>query len=163
MARVLLAKDISLAMRGKVYDACVRSCMLYGGETWPMKKEDELRLERNDRRMIRWMVGVKLSDRVSSEELRRKLNLEEIGVVLRRRRLRWFGHVERKDEKDWVKMCSHLEVDGKRPKGRPRKTWLETIQSDMRVVGLKAQDPLDRVNGERVYGGEAHQVAANPG
>ena len=42
-------------------------------------------------------------------------------------------------------MCSHLEVDGKRPKGRPRKTWLETIQSDMRGVGLKAQDALDRV------------------
>ena len=103
MACVLLAKDISLAMRGKVYDACVRSCMLYGGETWPMKKKDEeLRLERNDRRMIRWMVGVKLSDRVTSEELRRKLNLEEISVVLRRMRSRWFGHVERKDEKDWV-------------------------------------------------------------
>ena len=42
-------------------------------------------------------------------------------------------------------MCSHLEVDGKRPKGRPRKTLLETIQSDIRGVGLKAQDALGRV------------------
>ena len=125
-----------------------------------------MRIERNDRRMIRWMVGAKLSDRVSSEELRRKLNLEEIGVVLRRRRLRWFGHVERKDENDWVRMCSYLEIDGKRPKGRPRKTWLETIQSDMRGVGLKAQDALDRVKWRPgISSGRegTHRVSANPG
>jgi hypothetical protein len=39
-------------------------------------------------------------------------------------RLRWFWHVERKGYDDWVKRCTRMEVVGKRPRGRPRKTWM---------------------------------------
>ena len=31
-----------------IYSACARSIKLYGIETWPVKEEDEIRLERND-------------------------------------------------------------------------------------------------------------------
>ena len=37
-----------------------------------------------------------------------------------------------------------MEVEGKRPRGRPKKTWWETIQSDMKKVGLKTQDAVNR-------------------
>jgi hypothetical protein len=30
---------------------------------------------------------------------------------------KWFGHVERKGDDDWVKRCTRLEVVGKRPRG----------------------------------------------
>ena len=56
----------------------MRSCMLYGSETWCMKAEDEMRIERNDGKMIRWITGARLADRISSAELRRRLNLEDI-------------------------------------------------------------------------------------
>jgi len=36
-------------------------------------------------------------------------------------RLRWFGHVERKDDNDWVKRCITWEVEGIRQRGRPKK------------------------------------------
>jgi len=78
LASFLCSKDISLAVRGMVYDVCVRSCVLYGSETWCMKMEDEMRIERNDRKMIRCITGVKLSDKISSDELRRRLNLDDI-------------------------------------------------------------------------------------
>ena len=39
--------------------------MLYGSEAWPVKEEDIKRLERNDVRMIRWICGVRLNDKVS--------------------------------------------------------------------------------------------------
>jgi hypothetical protein len=48
--------------------------------------------------------------------------VEPITDVCRRNRLRWFGHVERKGDDDWVKRCTRLEVVGKRPRSRPRKT-----------------------------------------
>ena len=50
---------------GKIFNACVRSVLLYGSECWAMRKEDKARLERNDRAMLRWICGVKISDRVS--------------------------------------------------------------------------------------------------
>jgi len=65
--------------------------------------------------------------------------------VIRNRWLRWFGHVERKDAGNWVRKCMTLEVDGKRPRGRPKKTWWETIESDMKIVGLKREDAVDRI------------------
>ncbi len=39
---------------------------------------------------------------------------------MRRRRLRWFGHVERKKVDDWVNACRNLEVAGCRGRGRPK-------------------------------------------
>ena len=48
-----------------------------------------------------------------------------IGDMVRRSRLRWFGHVERKmhaNFDDWVSKCRFMEVEGKRRAGRSRKT-----------------------------------------
>ena len=136
----LMHKGIVLKLKGKLYDVSVRSSMLYGSETWALRKGDELKLERNDMRMIRWICGTKLTNRIPSEELRGRLGLEDIRSVIRRRRLRWFGHVERSGE-SWIKKCTDFEVDGKRCKGRPRKSWGEVIAADL---GLSRKDTLDR-------------------
>ena len=71
--------------------------MLYGSETWAMSRDNEARLERNEMKMIRWMAGVKLTDRFRNSCLRERLGLEDIQLILRKRRLRWFGHVERRE------------------------------------------------------------------
>jgi len=71
--------------------------MLHGSETWPVRKENEA-LQRAEMRMVRWMGGVKLQDRVSSKELRGRLELDNIISVLQQNRLRWYGHVLRKED-----------------------------------------------------------------
>ena len=40
------------------------------------------------------------------------------------------GHVLRKDDDDWEKKCMEYEVEGPRPRGRPRRTWTEVVQED---------------------------------
>ena len=57
---------MSLKLKGKVYVMCVRSAMVYGSETWAMNVEQSARLERTEMRMVRWMCGVSLRDRVPS-------------------------------------------------------------------------------------------------
>ena len=39
-----------------------RSSMLNGSETWPVRTENAVALQRAARRMVRWMWGVKLKD-----------------------------------------------------------------------------------------------------
>ena len=100
LSPILTARSASLQLKGKVYRACVQSVMVYGSETWAMKGEDMQRLERTERMMIRWMCGVRLSDKKASAELSSRLDIDSVSVVVRRGRLRWFGHVERKQPDD---------------------------------------------------------------
>ena len=57
-------------------------------------------MNRTEMSMIRWMCGVKLNDRKKNEELRELLGLEPVSLIIKKSRLRWFGHVERKDDND---------------------------------------------------------------
>ena len=62
--------------------------------------------------MVRWMCGVTLKDRITSEKLRNSLSIEAVTDIVERGRLRWLGHVERKADDDWVKKCTKVEVVG---------------------------------------------------
>jgi len=57
-------KDVSLIMRGRLYSSCVCSSMLHGSETWSVRKENVVALQRAEMRMVRWMCGVKLKNRL---------------------------------------------------------------------------------------------------
>jgi len=57
-----------MIMRVKLYSNCVRSSKLHGSETWPVRKENEVALQRAKMRIVRWMCDVKVKDRVRSKE-----------------------------------------------------------------------------------------------
>ena len=50
----------------------------------------------------------------------------------------------RKDDNDWVKKCMEFEVVGSRPRGRPKRTWLEVMQRDRQVNGFSRDDAMVR-------------------
>ena len=80
------------------------------------------------------MCSVKVKDRVPSKELREILGIDDIILILQQNRLRryhWYGHVLRKEDTDWVKKCMEYEVEGSRPRGRPKKTWREVVQKKL--------------------------------
>jgi len=70
--------------------------------------------------MVRWMCGIKLQDRVPSKRLRERLGLDAIISARQQKRLRWYGHVLHKEDNGWVKKCMEYEVEGARPRGRPK-------------------------------------------
>jgi len=84
---LLTNKDISLIVRGRLYSSCVQSSMLHGSETWPIKKENEVALRRVEIRMVRWMSGIKLQDRVLSKGLKERLGLDDIISVSQQNKL----------------------------------------------------------------------------
>jgi len=58
--------------------------------------------QRPEMRMVRWMCGIKLKDRFPSKQLRERLGIDDIALVLQ--------HVLRKEDDDWVKKCMEYEV-----------------------------------------------------
>jgi len=97
--------------------------MLHRSETWPVRKENEVALQQAEMRMVRWMYNVKVKDRVPSKELRERVGIDDIILILQQNRLRWYGHVLRKEDNDWVKKCTEYEAEGSRPRDRPKSTW----------------------------------------
>ena len=90
---LLTNKDVSLIMRGRLYSSCVWSSKLHGSETWPVKKENVVSVQRAEMRMVRWMCGVKLKDRLPSKELRERLGWRHGVVVSRVRQWTKLTHV----------------------------------------------------------------------
>ena len=145
LSPLLTARGASLKIKGKLYSIYVQSVMMYGSETWAMKVDDVQRLERTERMMIRWMCGVTLKDKKSSEDLRKRLGILSVSDRVRQGRLRWFGHVERRDADDWLSACRRLEVSGEKSRGRYRKTWNECVSDDLKKLHLRKEDVQDRV------------------
>jgi len=64
-----------------------------------------------------------------------RLGIECIIDVVRRSRLQWFGHVERKNSNGWVSVCRNFGVNGVRDRGMARKTRGDCVK-DLVEFGL---------------------------
>jgi len=56
--------------------------------TWSVRKENKVAVQQAEMRMVRWMCGIKLQDRVPSKGLRERLGLDDIISALEQNRLR---------------------------------------------------------------------------
>ena len=115
--------------------------MLHANETWPLTKTN---LQRNDRAMIRQISSIKPEDvaMVRSRELLAKLELLDLNLILRERRLRWFGHVERSSGA--IRTACDIQIHGRRGAGRPKLTWKKLTERDCREWKLTTVDPQER-------------------
>ena len=141
---VLSSRHLSFKTRGHVYSSCVWSTMLHASETWPLTKPSLQRLQRNDRAMIRQICNIKPQDtaNIRSTELLARLGIEDLDLILKERRLRWYGHVECSNGA--VKTAFDIQIVGKRGPGRPKMTWKQLKERDCREWKLSAIDPHDR-------------------
>ncbi|VFR02670.1 unnamed protein product [Cuscuta campestris] len=130
-------------MKGKFYRSVVRPAMLYGAECWAVKKTHVCRLHAVEMRMLRWMCGKTRLDKISNEVIRCQVGMAPVEDKLREARLRWFGHVRRRDADAPVRRCERITVIG-RSRGRLRKNWKEVIRQDLGLLNLTEDMALDR-------------------
>ena len=71
--------------------------------------------------------------------------IAKLGEKLRNVRLRWYGHVKRREEDYVGKRMMEMAVPGRRKRGRPRRRWMDLVREDMERVGAREGDEVDRV------------------
>ncbi|CAN6677616.1 unnamed protein product [Malus baccata var. baccata] len=117
-----------LKLKGKFYRTTIRPTMLYGTKCWAVKHQHVYKMGVAEMRMLRWMCGHTRKDKIRNEDIRGKM---------RENRLRWFGHVQRRPTDAPVRRCDYgTEVQGRRGRGRPRKTLEETLRKDLEYLDL---------------------------
>ena len=113
---VLCDRRMNMKIKGKVYRIVERPALMYGAETWALKKAQENKLEVAEMRMLRWIIN---------ERIRGTTKVGEITKKVQERRLKWYGHVMRREEHYIGRRAMVMKVQGRRKRGRPKRRWLD--------------------------------------
>jgi len=98
--KIWKAKDVSNKTKVRLYETFVVPVLLYGSECWCLRKEDERKILTAEMTWLRKILHVTRRDRIKTIDIRETLQQKETMVdKIRRRRLTWFGHVSRMDER----------------------------------------------------------------
>ena len=143
---VIYDKKVPVKLKHKIYKTVIRPTMPYGAECWTIKKKDEMLMNKTEMRMLRWIPGVSLREHKRNEEIREAATVQPIATHLMQKRLRWHGHVRRRDESRMTRTVLGMLVEGVRPRGRPAFRYMDTFKRYIKKNGLIYVNLLDRKN-----------------
>ena len=141
---VFYDRKISLRLKAKVYEAIIRPALTYGSECWAMNVTNKRTIATTEMRMLRGILGVSRREHMRNDDIRRILHVSPIDEVMRGGRLRWFGHVQRRDANNVTRRVLNLAIPGAIRRGRPKKIWHQQLKDDMTDVGVTHDVALDR-------------------
>ena len=105
-----------------------------------MRSAERRKVNVLEMKCLRSLVGVSRMDRVRNEEVSRRAGIErELASRADQRVLRWFGHVERKDEYRMARTVLMAKVSGGRVQGRPRLGWMDGVKVALGKRGMTVE------------------------
>ena len=132
-----------------MYRALVVSVSLYGSEAWATTLADRRRLDVFfDMRCQRRLLRVFWQQHISNHSIRERTKQPTASSILRQRRLRWFGHLHRMPSSLPARRVYYFNTNihgWKRPRGRPKTTWADSIKHDLNSAGLDTTNAAQMV------------------
>ena len=107
------------------------------------KKQME-EMEVAEMKMLRFAMAATRKDKIRNDYIRGTVKVERLGIKMREGRLRWYGHVMRRDQKYVGRKMMEMEVPGRRKRGRPKRRFLDVVKKDTGEVGAKETDVKNR-------------------
>ena len=98
-----------------------------------------------DQWCLRMLLGINWHQHVRNDEVRWQTKQPHLSAIVQSRRLSLFGHIARMpDETDAQQILTASSAGNwTRPLGRPRITWMKTIQQDLKSSDLNMDDAVD--------------------
>lgn len=141
LLKQLRSKRLSRRTKLRIYKTLIRPVLMYGCESWIMKKSDEQLLLVFERKVLRTIFGAVRENgewrRRYNFELEREFGEPSIIAVVKTQRLRWAGHLARMEENRAPSILFRNIPDGRRSKGRPKARWQDGVESDARRLGCR--------------------------
>ena len=95
-------------------------------------------------KMLIWIHGTTIKDHIRNVTIREKAHIKPINTFLMKKRLSWFGHVQRRDDDNIAKSVLNTRIDGSRPRGRPKLRWMDRLKDDMKKNNIRPEWASDR-------------------
>jgi len=112
-----------------IYNALIKSSLLYGSETWRLTENNKRRVESTEMDVLRRSSRISRKERIKNVTIRQQIRLEETIVKdIEQNQLTWYGHVQRMAEGRLPKIALKWMPKQKRVRGRQKKNWMEGIR-----------------------------------
>ena len=130
---IFKSRDITLLTKVRLVKAMVFPVVMYGCESWTVKKAERLRIHAFELWCWRRLLRVPWTARKSNQSILKEINpgISLEGMMLKLK-LQYFGHLMRRDD-SLEKTLMLGEIGGRRRRGRPRMRWLDGITDSMDV------------------------------
>ena len=145
-------KKVRTKDKMRCIEGAIEPSLMFGCENWALDKESERRLNVCQMRWLRKCLGLSVLSKVRNQEIRRRCGTEAMATKVARRQLRYYGHVVSMDSSRLVKRVSQWRAPGswKRPRGRRRATWEDTVLRNARRVGMRTREEVDQAALDRL-------------
>ena len=138
LLKQLRSKELSRRTKCRIYRTLIRPVLIYGCESWTLRKSDENTLLVFERKVLRTIFGAVRENQV----WRRRYNFEleqlfgepNILAVVKTQRLRWAGHLARMDQARAPATLFRNIPEGRRSKGRPKARWSDGVEADLKTL-----------------------------
>ena len=120
--------NMSRKIKTKIFRTAVEPVLLYGAETWTLKKADIRALDGVYTRMLRRVFGISWKSHTSNTVLYG--NIPPVSDTIKKRRLRFAGHIHRLQDQPVQQLLFWQPSYGHRYQGRPHKTFPDVLYED---------------------------------
>jgi hypothetical protein len=128
-------------MKIRTYKTIIRPIILYGSETWTISGKMASILMTWERKILRKIYALKSEQGVwrirSDLKIQNVYKSPDIVTEIQVRRLERLGHVVRMEDPLLPKLVFNGKPEGRRGVGRPRLRWLDDVEADIKVLGVK--------------------------
>ena len=121
LSGVICDRRLPARVKGKVYSSVVRPAIVYGLETVAVTKKQVEEIKVAEMKMLRIAMGVTRKDKIRNKYIRGIVKIEWLRMKMKEGRLKWYGHVVRKDQKYVGRKMMEMELLGKRKKREIKK------------------------------------------
>ena len=118
--------------------------MWYGLETMAVTKKQVEEMKVAEMKILRFVMGVTRKNKIRNKYIRSTVKVERFGMKMSEGRLRWYGHVMKRDQEYVGRKMIEMELPEKKKRGRPKRRFLKLVKEDMGEVGAKEIDVKDR-------------------
>jgi len=113
---------------------CILPIFLYDSDCWAISETDACKIDALNQWCLRMLLGIKWYQFVRNEDVRRVTKQPKLTAIIQSCWLTLFGHIMRMDDNADAKriLLTSPPADWRRQLGRPRITWLSTVQQDLK-------------------------------
>ena len=135
-------RDVPKKCKRVLYTTYYEPILTYAAGTWTTTKRLESRIQSAEMKFLRSIEGKTRKDRVRNEEIRKRTGIWKLQDRIETTKLKWYGHMMRMGEERVPQKTFLEKVTGKRPRGRPRKRWRDSVKECIEKKGGKPEDVL---------------------